>query len=146
MRSPQKRRIRAGSGALRVCMAWTPEPGSRGRSWLEAASHVASSRRGDHGPPEVGGGACGPTVMGERGARLTVLQLYHLPPPFPRPVNNSSRLFTRYQSLYQLLCCTTVLFKVLYYKIKVVLYFLWVFFWYYLCEKYYKPIKVQHYS
>ena len=59
---------------------------------------------------------------------LTVLQLYHLPPPFPRPVNNSSRLFTRYQSLYQLLCCTTVLFKVLYYKIKVVLYFLCFFF------------------
>ena len=49
-----------GSGALRVCVAWTPEPGSRGRSRLEAASHVASSRWGDHGPPEAGGGARGP--------------------------------------------------------------------------------------
>ena len=58
-----------GSGALRVCVAWTPEPGSRGRSRLEAASHVASSRWGDHGPPEAGGGARGPTVTGERGAR-----------------------------------------------------------------------------
>jgi len=49
---------------------------------------------------------------------------------FP-PVSNSSCLFT----LYQLLYCTTVLFKVLQCKIKNV-YFL--FFMYYLCEKFYK--------
>ena len=35
---------------------------------------------------------------------------------------------------------TTVLFKVLYSKIKSV-YFLCLFFMYYLCEKYYKPIQ-----
>ena len=39
---------------------------------------------------------------------------------------------------------TTVLFKVLYCKIKNV-YFLCLFFTYYLREKYYKPIPVQYY-
>ena len=43
-------------------------------------------------------------------------------------------------SVCQLLYCTTVLFKVLYCKIKNVF---CVF--YYLCEKYYKPITVQQY-
>ena len=43
----------------------------------------------------------------------------------------------------QLLYCTTVLLKVLYCKIKNV--FLCLFFMYYLCEKYYKPITVQYY-
>ena len=46
----------------------------------------------------------------------------------------------------QLLYCTTALFKVLYCKIKNVLFiFLCLFFMYYLCEKYYKPITVQYY-
>ena len=50
---------------------------------------------------------------------LMILQLYHLPPPLPPPVSNSSCLFTWCQPLYaQLLYCTTVLFKVLYCKIK----------------------------
>ena len=41
---------------------------------------------------------------------------------------------------------TTVLFKVLYYKIKNIFFnFLCLFFMYYLCEKYYKPITVQYY-
>ena len=40
---------------------------------------------------------------------------------------------------------TTVLFKVLYSKIKNAL-FLCLFFMYYLCEKYYKPIIVQYYK
>ena len=41
---------------------------------------------------------------------------------------------------------TTVLFKLLYCKIKnIFLIFLCLFFMYYLCEKYYKPITVQHY-
>ena len=44
----------------------------------------------------------------------------------------------------QLLYCTTILFKVLYHKIKNVLFFVFVFM-YYLCEKYYKPITVQYY-
>ena len=42
----------------------------------------------------------------------------------------------------QLLYCTTVLFKILYCKIKN---YFCVFFMYYLCEKYYKPITVQYY-
>ena len=37
---------------------------------------------------------------------------------------------------------TTVLFKVLYYKIKNVFF---IFLMYYLCENYYKPITVQYY-
>ena len=44
----------------------------------------------------------------------------------------------------QLLYCTTVLFKVLYCKIKM-FYFLHLFFTYYLCEKIYKSITVQSY-
>ena len=45
-------------------------------------------------------------------------QLYHLPPPSPPPVSNSSWLLTRCQLLY----CTTVLFKILYCNIKNVLF------------------------
>ena len=46
---------------------------------------------------------------------------------------------------HQLLYCTTVLFKVLYCKIKNVFFiFLCLFFMYYLCEKYYKPITVRY--
>ena len=45
----------------------------------------------------------------------------------------------------QLLFCTTVLFKVLFCKIKNVLYFLFVM--YFLCEKYCKPtIIIQYYT
>ena len=40
---------------------------------------------------------------------------------------------------------TTVLFKVLYYKIKNVSFIFLCFLMYYLCEKYYKPIVVQYY-
>ena len=41
---------------------------------------------------------------------------------------------------------TTVLFKVLYYRVKNVVFFcICLFFMYYLCEKYYKPITVQYY-
>ena len=39
---------------------------------------------------------------------------------------------------------TTVLFKVLYYKIKNVFIIFCLFFMYYLCEKYCKPITVQY--
>ena len=47
----------------------------------------------------------------------------------------------------QLLYCTTVLFKVLYCKTKNVFFIfcVYLFFTYYLCEKYYKPITVQYY-
>ena len=44
----------------------------------------------------------------------------------------------------QLLCSTTALFKVLYCEM-IRLYVLCSFFMCYLCEKYYKPLKVQHY-
>ena len=37
------------------------------------------------------------------------LQLYHLPPPLPPPVSNSSCLFTRCQPLYAS-CCTVLLY------------------------------------
>ena len=58
---------------------------------------------------------------------LTNLQLCHLPPPFPPAVSNSSCLFTWCQLLYAS-CCTTVLSKVLYYKIQnVFLIFLFFF-------------------
>ena len=40
---------------------------------------------------------------------LTILQLYHLPPPLPPPISNSSCLFTRFQPLYA--SCCTVLFS-----------------------------------
>ena len=59
---------------------------------------------------------------------LTTLQLYRLPPPLSPPVSNSSYLFTRCQPVCQLLYSTTVLFKALYCKIKI------LFFMYYLCE------------
>ena len=45
----------------------------------------------------------------------------------------------------QLLYCTTVLFKVLYYKIKNVYFCVCLFFMYYLREKYYKPVIVEYY-
>ena len=76
---------------------------------------------------------------------MTILQLYHLPPPVPASVSNSSCLFTWCQPLYA--SCYTVLFKVLYCKIKNVFFISCVhlFFMYYLCEKYYTPITVQYY-
>ena len=40
---------------------------------------------------------------------------------------------------------TTILFKVLYCKIKNVSFIFLCFLMYYLCEKYYKPIVVQYY-
>jgi len=75
---------------------------------------------------------------------LTILQLYHLPPPLPPPVGNSSSLFTRCQLLDA--SCTTVLFKVLHCKMKNVFsIFCAHFLMYYLCEKYYKSITI-HYN
>ena len=41
---------------------------------------------------------------------LTILQLYHLPPPLPPPVSNSSCLFTRCQPL-DASCCTGLLYS-----------------------------------
>ena len=75
-----------------------------------------------------------------------ILQPYHLP-PLLLPVSNSC-LFMQCQPLYAR-CCSVlfqVLFKVLYGKIKNVFFiFLFVFLMHYLCEKYYKPIRVQYF-
>ena len=52
---------------------------------------------------------------------LTILQRHHPPPALPPPIGNSSRLFTHCQPpVCQLLYRTTVLFKVLYCKIKTI--------------------------
>ena len=76
---------------------------------------------------------------------LTILQLYRLPPPLPTPVSNSACLFTRCQPLYAS-CCTGLLYFSRYCTVRFkMFYFLCLFFMYYLCEKYYKPITVQYY-
>ena len=73
---------------------------------------------------------------------VMILQLYH----FSSPSSNQN-LFLPINSVTapvcQLLYCTTLLFKALYYKTKNVLFC--VFLMYYLCEKYYKPIIVKYY-
>ena len=48
---------------------------------------------------------------------LTILQLYHLPPPLPPPVSNTSCLFIRCQSLYAS-CCIGLLYFARYYTVK----------------------------
>ena len=70
---------------------------------------------------------------------LTILHLYCLSPASPPPVSDSPCLFTR--CICRLLYYPTVLFKVLYCKMKNVFIFC-LFFMYYLCERYYKPITV----
>ena len=57
---------------------------------------------------------------------LTILQPYHLPPPLPLLVSDSSCLFTQCQAP-SASCCTIVLIKVLYLKIKNVSLFVSVF-------------------
>ena len=68
-RSPPKRKIRAGGGALNVGEALTPEPGSRGEE--PAGSGIARGvlQVGCPRPTRGGGGARGPTVAGKRGAQ-----------------------------------------------------------------------------
>ena len=60
----------------------------------------------------------------------------------PLHINLQVAIFQRckHAPVCQLLCCTTVLFKILHCKIKNV-----DFFMYYLCEKYYTPIIIQYY-
>ena len=73
-----------------------------------------------------------------------------LPSPTSSP-SSSQELFLPFHLMpapvCQLLYCTTVLFQVLCCKIKNVSFIFCVclFFMYYLCEKYYKPITVQYY-
>ena len=78
---------------------------------------------------------------------LTIVQLYHLPLPLPPPVSNSSCPFTWCQHLYAS-CCTVLLYFSRYYTVRLKmfsLFFVCLFFMYYLCEKYYKPIRIQYY-
>ena len=76
---------------------------------------------------------------------LMILQLYHIPPPLPPPVSNSSCLFTQCQPLYAS-CCILPLYFSRYCTVRLkMFYFLYLFFMYYLCKKYYKPITVQYY-
>lgn len=58
---------------------------------------------------------------------LTALQLYHLLPPLPLAIRNSSFLSLDASPICQLLDSTTVLFKVLYYKIKDLYFCVFVF-------------------
>ena len=69
---------------------------------------------------------------------LTILQLYHLPPP---PTSNSSCLFARCQPLYAS-CRTVLLYFTRYHTVRLKMFY---FFMCYLCEKYYKPVTVQYY-
>ena len=73
---------------------------------------------------------------------LMILQLYHLPPPLPSLVSNSSCLFTGCWPLY-VSCCTGLLYFSSYCIIRLKMLYLCLFaFMYYLYEKYYKPITV----
>ena len=72
---------------------------------------------------------------------VAILQLCRLPPPLSPPVTllpSSLDATPGCPSLY----CLTVLFKVLYYKVKNL--FVCLFHMYLLCENYYKPIIVQY--
>ena len=74
---------------------------------------------------------------------LMILQLWYLPPP---AVSNSSCLFTLWQALHTS-CCTILLNFSRYCTVSLkMFYFLCLSFMYYLCEKYYRPITVQHYT
>ena len=63
---------------------------------------------------------------------LTILHLYHFPPPLSPPVTNSSSLFTHCQPMYAG-CCTFVVYFSRYCKIKN-FYFLFVFYVLFACE------------
>ena len=95
---------------------------------------------------------CVPSVSGVSGIAAcpqspiaAILQLYHLPPPLPPPVSNSSCLFTQCQPL-DASCCTVLLYFSRDCTVRLKMFhFLCLFFMYYLCEKYYKPITAQYY-
>ena len=60
---------------------------------------------------------------------LSILQLYHLPPPLPPPVSNSSSLFTRWQPLYAN-CCTVLLYFSRYCTVRLKMFFFVLFVFY----------------
>ena len=67
---------------------------------------------------------------------MMILQLYHLPPPFPLPVSNSSCLYPRCQPLY-VSCCTVLLYFSWYCTVGLKMFSLF----FCVC----KPITVQYY-
>ena len=75
---------------------------------------------------------------------LTLLGLYHLPPPLLPPASNCPCLFTQCQPLYAS-CCTVLPYFSRYYTVNQKCFIFCLFFMYDLCEKYYKPIIVQYY-
>ena len=77
---------------------------------------------------------------------LMILQLYHLPPPLPPLVNNSSCLFTWWEPLCAS-CCTVLIHFSGYCTVglKMLFYFVCLFVMYFLCEKYDKPTTEQWY-
>ena len=88
--------------------------------------------------------ACVTLQLALRRLLLTTLQLHHLLPPLPPPSVTFPACSLDASPVCRLLCWTTVLFKVLWCKIKNALFFVFVFM-YYWCEKYYKPITAQCY-
>ena len=80
---------------------------------------------------------------------LTILQLYHLPPPLLLPVFNCSCLSTPCQPQQQYTSCCTVLLhfsRRCTERFKMFSLFLVLVFIYYLCEKHYRRITVQFYN
>ena len=61
---------------------------------------------------------------------VMILQLYHLPPPLPLPVSNSSCLFTRCQPPYAS-CCTVLLYFSRYCTVRLTMFSLFFVFVFY---------------
>ena len=70
---------------------------------------------------------------------LTLLQLYHLPPLSLLQLVILLACSLVADPVCQMLPCTMVVFKVVYYEIKTFIFYL------FLCEKYYKPVTVPCY-
>ena len=59
---------------------------------------------------------------------LMTIQLYHLSPPLPPPVSNSSCLFTRWCQPWYASCCIVLLYFSRYFTVRLkIFYFLFVF-------------------
>ena len=110
--------------------------------FFKRVDRIESSNEPEHVPstPSMSEtAACPPSP------RLTILQLYRLPPQLLPPVGNPSCLFARCQPLYAR-CCAELLYFPRYCTVRLnMFYFACLFFMYYLCKKYYKPITIQYY-
>ena len=74
---------------------------------------------------------------------LTVLQLCHLPPPLPPPSVTLVACSLDASHLHAS-CCTMLLCFSRYCTVRLKMFHFCLFFMYYLCDKYYKPITVQY--